>query len=297
MNHGSPRPVVSLVKSDGHYEGTKKALSLIDDQIEKSIRGKKRVVIKPNFVQTSSQLASTHVDSVRAVMDVIAEHYHGKLTIGEGPAIGGMESGISNFGYDKLRQEHDVDFIDLNYDEYAELEGVDRHLKPLKFRFSKTVLECDYLISVAKPKTHDCVITTLSIKNVVVGSLVKTLEKKKIHQGIKAINLNIAKLAEHCMPHLAVVDGYVGMEGRGPVRGDRIDLGASAASLHPVSLDAVMSTVMGFQATDIGYLHHLNTWGKGVSDLRKIQVIGEPIKNVTVKFRPHPTYEEQLRWR
>ena len=110
----------------------------------------------------------------------------------------------------------------------------------------------------AKPKTHDCVIATLSIKNVVVRSLVTAPEKQKIHQGAKAINLNIAKLAKHCMPSLGLIDGFEGMEGDGPTDGAPVRLGVASASLHPVSLDAVMAWIMGFDPLDIGYLHHLD---------------------------------------
>ena len=297
MNISPSKPIVALVRSEGHYEGTKKALNLIEDQIARSIEGKRRVLIKPNFVSTRRQLAATHVDSVKAVLDTLSKHHNDTITIGEGPAIGSLEDGISNFGYDKLEDEYDVDFVDLNKDTYLELEAVNRSFEPLKLRLSKTLLESDYLISVAVPKTHDCVIATLSIKNVVVGALVNTGEKEKIHQGTKAININIAKLAVQYMPSLAVIDGYIGMEGSGPVRGNPVELGVSAASLHPVSLDAVMARIMGFEPLDIGYLYHLNEWGVGVADLNKSEVSGISIDEVSRRFKPHPGYERQLKWK
>jgi len=291
------KPSVAVVRSEGHYEGTAKALNLIEDQIADNIKGKRRVLIKPNFVSTRSQLSATHVDSVRSVLDMLSKYYHGKVILGEGPAIGSLDDGISNFGYKKLRDEYGIDMVDLNQDEYLELEGVDSRLEPLSFRVSKTLLDSDYLISVAKPKTHDCVIATLSIKNVVVGALVEKKEKDKIHQGTKAINVNIAKLASKCMPSLAVIDGYLGMEGAGPVSGDPVRLGVSAASLYPVSLDSVMAKIMGFNPLDIGYLHYLNEWGVGVAEINEIEVIGEPLDKVSRRFKPHPGYKDQLKWR
>jgi uncharacterized protein (DUF362 family) len=297
MNGYSSRPVVAVARSEGYYEGTERALDLIEDQIEAGVRGKRRLVVKPNFVSTRRQLAATHVNSVRAVLDVVTRHYNGGVTVAEGPALGSLERGVSNFGYDRLVDEYGVEFVDLNGDEYEVLEGFDRRLEPLGFRVSRTILESDYLISVARAKTHDCVIATLSIKNVVVGALVTKREKERIHQGTRAINLNIARLAEGCMPKLGVIDGYIGMEGRGPVNGDPVELGVAAASLHPVSLDAVMAEIMGFKALDIGYLHHLDAWGAGVADIGGIEVLGKPIEEVGVKFRPHPTYKDQLKWR
>jgi len=289
-------PVVAVVRSEGYYEGVKRALEVIEERIAESLKGKRRVLVKPNFVSTRRELAVTHVDSVRAVLDVLSRHYSGEITLGEGPALGNLSDALRNFGYQKLIEEYGLNVVDLNEDEYAELEGVDSGLRPLKFRVSKTLLESDYIVSVAKPKTHDCVIVTLSIKNVVVGGLVRG-EKSKIHQGTKAINLNIAKLARHVMPSLGVIDGHVGMEGSGPVSGDPVNLRAAAASLHPVSLDAVMAKIMGFDPLNIGYLYYLDAWGVGVADLNSIRVIGESIDDVAVKFKPHPRYREQLRWR
>jgi uncharacterized protein (DUF362 family) len=297
MRELSREPIVSVTKSNGYYEGSRKALKPFEDDIAESIKGKNKVLIKPNFVSTTVQLAATHVDTVKAVLDTLSEFYDGEIILGEGPSGKSLVEAITNFGYASLIDEYRIKTMDLNKDEYIELEGVDRYLKPLKFRVSKTLLESDYLISVAKPKTHDTVIATLSIKNVVVGSLVSLAEKEKIHQGAKAINENIAKLGKHCMPDLALIDGFVGMEGAGPVDGDPVSLGVSSASLHPVSLDSVMAKIMGFDPLDIGYLHYLNDWGVGVADLNRIKVVGEPIDKVYRKFKPHPTYRDQLKWR
>ncbi|MGD0802465.1 MAG: DUF362 domain-containing protein [Candidatus Bathyarchaeia archaeon] len=297
MTDFSREPIVSVSKSNGYYEGSRKALKPLEDNIAESIKGKKKVLVKPNFVSTTVQLAATHVESVRAVLDVLSQFYDGEIILGEGPSGKRLGEAITNFGYDSLIEEYQLKTVDLNEDKFVELEGVDSNLKPIKFHVSKTLLDSDYLVSVAKPKTHDTVIATLSIKNVVVGSLVSLSEKEKIHQGTRAINENIAILGKHCMPDLALIDGFVGMEGAGPVDGDPVELGVSSASLHPVSLDAVMAKIMGFEPLEIGYLHHLNYWGVGVADLNKITVVGEPIENVCRKFRPHPTYLDQLKWR
>jgi len=289
------KPVVAVTRSNGHYDGVSSALRLIEEQIEGDVKGRKRVLIKPNFVSTSRQLAATHVDAVRAVLDVISKHYSGRILIGEGPASSSLRDGLVNFGYLRLQDEYNVDFLDLNRDDYVEVEGFDSRMKPLKFRVSKSVVESDFRISVALPKTHDFVITTLTIKNMVVGSLVN--DKWRIHQSFKGINLNIAKLSQAVMPHLGVIDGFLGMEGRGPVSGDPVDFRVAAASLHPISLDAVISKIMGFEPSEIGYLHHLQEWKTGIIDFNGIQIIGTPIDDVTKKFKPHPRYREMLQWK
>ena len=289
-------PVVVVTKSRGHYDGVQKTLRLIEEQVAKDVKGKKRILIKPNFVSTSRQLAATHVDAVKAVLDVLSRYHSGKITIGEGPASASLRSGLVNYDYLQLREEYDVDFLDLNEDDYIEVEGYDSQLQQLRFRVSRSVVESDYRVSVAMPKTHDVVITTLSIKNMVVGSLVNH-EKSKIHQGYPGINLNIAEFAKVVMPHLGVIDGFVGMEGSGPVSGDPVELRTAAASRYPVSLDAVVSRIMGFDPFEIGYLYHLNEWKRGSIDLNKIKVIGVPMDEVARRFTPHPDYHEMRNWR
>ncbi len=289
-------PVVSVIKSTGHYDGVRKALQLIEEQIEHDIKDKKKILVKPNFVSTSRQLAATHVDAVKAVLDMITQYHSGMILIGEGPANSSLRTGLTNFNYLTLRDEYDVEFLDLNRDDWVEVEGYDSHLRPLTFRLSKSVVESDYRVSVAIPKTHDCVITTLSLKNMVVGSLVNN-EKPKIHQGYKGINLNLATFSGFVMPNLGVIDGFIGMEGRGPVSGNPVELRVAAASLYPISLDAVISKIMGFDPFEIGYLQHLHEWKRGVIDLEQITVLDTSINDVAQRFQPHPRYHEMHNWK
>jgi len=296
LHRVSGKPVVALVNSSSHYEGVKDALRLIEEDIAHDIRGKRRILIKPNFVSTRRQLASTEADAIRAILEVVSKYSSGKIIIGEGPAGGSLTDALRNFGYMKLQETYDIDFVDFNRDNYVEVEAFDSSLKPLKFRVSKTAVEADYKISVAKPKTHDNVIVTLSVKNMVVGSLTGS-EKSKIHQGTKAINLNIAEIYKAVSPDLGVIDGYEGMEGGGPVSGEPVNFRVAAASLYPVSLDAVVAKTMGFNPQEIGYLYHLTEQGIGTADLSKIETIGVSPEEVAREFEPHPTYHEQLKWR
>ena len=300
LSPSSSKPIVALTESRGHYDGVSEALKLVERQIETGIEGKKKVLIKPNFVSTSNQLAATHVDAVRAVLDTVNKYHSGKIIIGEGPSFSSLRNGLVNFDYLKLQKQYDVEFVDLNDDDTVEVEAAGDQQRSTSFNVSKTVVESDYRISVALPKTHDYVIATLTIKNIVVGSLVGgaySHEKWKIHQGPKSMNLYLAELAKTVMPSLGVVDGFQGMEGRGPVSGDPVDLRVAAVSVFPISLDAVMSAVMGVNPFDIGYLYHLNDWGVGIADLNKIEVIGLPIEKAKRQFRPHPNMREMLKWK
>jgi len=95
-----------------------KTLRLIEDKIAKELEGKKKVLIKPNFVSTTRQLAATHADSVKAILQILSKHYDGEIILGEGPASGSIEDAVKNFGYKPLIKEYNLKLIDFNRDQH-----------------------------------------------------------------------------------------------------------------------------------------------------------------------------------
>lgn len=72
---------VCLVKGNDCRDIVYQALKKIEDQVITSI-GDKKILIKPNFVITSRQLAATHVDAVRGILDFLKPHYKNRLSSG-----------------------------------------------------------------------------------------------------------------------------------------------------------------------------------------------------------------------
>ena len=289
------KPIVAVSRGTSRYEAVKKALDAIHDDIARSIKGKRRILIKPNFVSDSVQLAATHVDVVKALLDTIVPLATGEIIIGEG-SYGDTFKGYRNFGYMNLKSEYGVELLDLNSDEYVEVNVFDEKFREFPIRISRTVYESDYRISAAVMKTHDFVIATLSIKNMAVGSIVKPY-KSRIHQGYPAINLNIYKIAKFIPVHLAVVDAFKAMEGDGPVWGSEVPMGVALAGLDPVAVDAVSAYMMGFNPMDIGYIYYCHKFGLGEANIENIRVVGEDIEALKRKFKPHRTISRQLNWR
>ncbi len=283
---------VALVQGPDRYDNIARALQAIDDQID--LADKERIVIKPNFVSTQRQLAATHVDAMRAVLEHLRTRGAGPITLAEGPAIGSLESGLRHYGYEPMIREFGLRVVDLNRDETEPVQVWDSHLRPHTVHVARTVLESDFRISVGPPKTHDTVIVTLSLKNYAVGSLVG---KRAVHQGCAGINLNLYKLAPYVAPHLAVIDGFVGMEGRGPTQGDPVDWRVAIASTDFLAADCLAARAMGFDPHEVGYLHYCLLKGLGHGEPEEIEVVGNATpEEVYHPFRPHPTTEEQRRW-
>jgi len=273
-------------------EGVTKALDVLD--LSSSCRASE-VVVKVNFVSAYTELAATPVEAVEELVRRLVGRC--RVLVAEAPTIGSFESAVKRFRYSKLR-EYGVELVDLAGDDYEEFYVWDRSLnRRVKVRVSKMILGSRFLVSVVRPKTHDTVIVTLTLKNVVVGAILPG-DRHRIHQGYKPINLSIAYLAAHMLPKLAIVDGAVGMQGAGPTGGEPIELGVSLAGENAVTVDAATAHLMGFNPRNVGYLYYLSRWGYGCIDPEMIEVEGLPDWRTRAKrFEPHPTYRRQLEWR
>ena len=286
---------VALVKGDERRKNVRRALELIKDEVAPEVAGK-RMLIKPNFVSVRRQLAATHLDATRGILDFLRDIGVGDIIIAEG-ACGSTEEGYENFGYTSLVNEYGVELRDLNTDTCEYLYVIDSRLHPLPLRIAKTVLDPDaYIISACNLKTHDSVVATLSLKNLLVGMILYG-DKSKIHQGTKEINFNLFLLAQRVKPHLAVIDGFTGMQGSGPVSGEPIDTKVAIASTDFLAADRVGLEVMGIRFEDVGYLQFCAEAGLGEGDLEKIEILGTPLNQCRQKFARHSSFKQQMGWK
>ena len=281
---------VSLVKGDDRDRNVTAALDLISDEI---VISDKPVMVKPNFVSTRNQLCATHVDATRATMEFLRGKGVSQFTIAVGPAVGTADEGFDNYGYRALADDYDVTFFDLNSDEPVEVPAFDANLGEQTLKMSKALSE-SYVVSVCPMKTHNDVVVTLGLKNILVGTLCGKSEKQKIHKGSPAINLTLAKMAQHVAPDLTVIDGTVGMQGDGPVGGIPIDSQMALASAHAIAADVIGLQVMGFRLEQVGYIRYaMELRGMTMDD---IEVVGETIEDCRMEFQPHENIASQLQW-
>lgn len=285
---------VSLVKSPDSYSGVLASLQLLKKPILLKIKGKKRIVIKPNLVSIKHSLSATSPEAVRAILDFLSPHIHSTITIAEGCATEDTLKGLQKLGFTELARTYNIQFVDLNKDKTGQWVQVrDVSGRPLKIGIAKTIADADFIISVAKPKTHDTGVVTLSLKNLVVGS---AFEKWKIHQG-KRFHWNLLEIAKIIKPSLSVIDGTVSMEGEGPAFGEAKHTNFAAASLDFLAVDSLVTNLMGFKLKEVGYLQLCQETKLGVGDMTKIKVVGEDPKKFRFHFKPHPAYQQQIRWR
>ena len=281
---------VSIVSSANRFEGVTESLRLIDGEVSIPDRA---VMVKPNFVTTRKQLAATHVDATRATLEYLSQKGVSEFVIAVGPAVGTPDSGFDSYGYRALADDFNIEFLDLNSDDRVPVPAFDDQLNPQTLYMSRRLSEA-YVVSVCPMKTHNNVVVTLGLKNVLVGTLSGVEQKRKIHKGSKAINLTLAKMAQHVAPDLTVIDGVVGMQGNGPIAGYEMRSNVVVAAHHGIAADVVGLQVMGFELGQVGYLRY-------AMELRNlsmidIEVLGESIEDVQVAYEAHDEIAEQLTW-
>ncbi len=200
---------VALFQGEQRYDNIRSALALIGNRVD--LAGKQRVLIKPNFVVPNVPLAATHVDAVRAVLDFLRRSYAGPITIAEGPAVAPAAEGFRRYGYEPLVEEYGVALVDLNQDARVPVTVYDWRLQPLRLHLARSVVESDFRISVSPPKTHDVVIVTLSLKNMIMGSLASYFVHR--HPGsngrwpnVGTVSKALARLVPRCVLRLPPVE-------------------------------------------------------------------------------------------
>jgi len=304
---------VALTAGQDRAQNVLQGLRSFQAEIANAI-GDRRVVIKPNNVSIDVQLSATHAECLEGILEFLKSIGKlGQAVIAESAATGPTLQGFDNYSYPRVAAKYGVKLVDLDQQPHKIVHVFDQtDFRPHPVRMSQVLLDRQsYIISAAKLKTHDLVVATLSLKNMVFGAPLKDLgfsfrtakktgltsDKRKAHGGgIRGINYNLFVLASHLAPHLAVIDGYNGMEGHGPVRGTAVDHRVCVVSPDWLAADRVGVELMGIDFAKVGYLNYCGEAKLGETDLKKIEIVGEPLNRHIKTYRLANNIEEQLIW-
>jgi hypothetical protein len=122
-------------------------------------------------------------------------------------------------------------------------------------------------------------------------------DKVFMHMTYPIMNYNLFLIAKAYPVHLAVLDGFTAMEGRGPTAGKIVNLNLAVASTDFIAADSVGARIMGFEPDQIGYLHHAIADGLGEGSSERIRLLGDPLEGCVRPFEPHPSYDRQKTWK
>jgi uncharacterized protein (DUF362 family) len=269
---------VVVIKGVKPVEMVVKALETLKPDINDVFAKEKPVLIKPNYINSKPPSTGITTDGrvVEGVVKFLKASKIENIIIGEGSGLSDTYEAFKVAGIDKVAQRWGAKLIDLNKDEFVEVNPPSP-LSLKKVEVAKTALEST-IISVPKLKPHRGATVTLSLKNMM-GALAS---KGVMHNG--HLSQNIADLASVLRPSVSVVDGIIAGECH-ELSGNPLRMNLVIAGIDPVAVDSVGATVMGIQPCEVEHLVLAEKKGLGKSKLEEITLLGEPLENVKRRFR------------
>lgn len=247
----------------------------------------KRILLKPNLVETSSRAPhiNTHPLVLRGAIEAFLGLGAGSVMVAEGPGHRRdtlavyEESGLAD-----VLTEDRIAFHDLNHITGYEMANVGRQSSLQTLTFPALFKEVDWIVSVAKMKTHHWAGATLSMKNLfgVMPGIYYGWPKNVLHHA--GIENSILDINATLKPQFAIVDGIVGMEGDGPIMGDPKQVGVLVMGRNLPAVDATCCRIMGIDPYRLSYLARADRW-LGPIDDSCIEQRGETIASVRTDFR------------
>jgi len=255
---------------------TRNAFDLIGG-INNYIRPKSKVLVKPNLLMAKEPEfgITTHPEVVRAVVKILKE-IHCKIFIGDSPSAWGnqvenVEEVYVRTGVKRIAQEEGIEIVKF-----------DKRRWRGDFPLTTWLDSCDYLVSIAKFKTHDLTILTGAIKNLF--GLVPDIHKMKLHLkyfDVKDFSRILVDIYEETKPALTIIDGVMAMQGDGPATSGKLrDIGLLFAGVDCVALDSILALIMGLKPYDILTNKEAAQRGLGIADINSIQILGEKLENI-----------------
>ena len=283
-------PTVYVKGGNGPYSNTRAALAHIDLGLARG----KRVLLKPNAGRIASAGSGivTHPQVIAAAIDAFLEA-GAEVAVGESPILGvnALEA-FAAMGVTEIAQSRNCPLLDMDARPCVEV-AIPGGIAIQTITVCPEVFDYDLIVSIPVMKMHMHTGVTLAVKNMK-GCLWRR-SKVKLHilppvQGSpeKPIDIAIADMASVLRPHLAIIDGTVGMEGLGPSAGQKKPLDVVVVSGDAFAADAVACHLMGTRAEHIPHLRIGSERGCGVIDLDQMTVFPEHWHTWSDPFCPPP---------
>jgi len=219
-----------------------------------SLPKNKKVLIKPNIVVCNAKnpkAVLTNPSIIEAICKILKKN-NCKIYIGESSFMN-TDIAFKKSGIEKVSKKYGK-LIIFEQDKLIKIK--DKKAKVLKnFHLSKTLNDIDLIINIPKLKTHQLTKFTGAIKNLygcIPGGMKQKLHKRAGNE--KKFSKLLVDIYQNLRPEINIMDGVIGMEGKGPTSGKSKKAGYILASKNSISLDVVSSKLIGYNPKKILFL-------------------------------------------
>jgi uncharacterized protein (DUF362 family) len=237
------------------------------------------VAVKPNLCTERPEMihcANTSAEVLRAVCQILRERTDRVTVVESDGARYKAETAFENNGVYRIADDLGLKVVNLTHDELVEVD--DPRMKG--FGLARTWLEADAFITLPVLKTHATTVFTGAIKNQwgCVPRYDRILLHKYLHQLVGDLN-------KRRPVTFGLMDGMVGMQGRGPINGYPINRHVLLASRDPVALDATGMRLIGLDPYASEHVVHGCRIGLGKIAADQVAVDG-PFAELTAPVEP-----------
>lgn len=228
-----------------------------------------KVVLKPNLCTERKDMissANTSLDVIESVVKHLKD-LTSNITICESDgARYTVEQAYENNGIYGLVERYGIKAVNLSSDEKV---WVDNRFVG-KWDFGKTFLEADFFMTLPALKVHATTVFTGAIKNQ--WGCVPRRDRLIWHKYLSGMLADIAALVP---PAVTIMDGIVGMQGRGPINGYPINAGVIIGSTDPVAVDATGMRLIGLDPFSSDHVRVAAGSGAGMIAEDDIEIDGD----------------------
>lgn len=269
---------VAIVKGERSHEPVFRALDLVN--FKNTISGWGAVLIKVNFITTKTWDTGATTDPM--VVEGIIKKLQDtavKIYVAESDAtMTNADKAFEMTGMQQMCTQYDVECINLRHEKDRVKITVPDGEVVRSVKVPRIVAE-SAIISAAKLKTHRSTIATLGMKNMF-GLLPDKFKSKYHFRDISKVIVDVNSVLS---PVLTVIDGFVGMEGHGPVGGSPVQMNLIIAGEDVVATDAVGCRVMGIDPHQVKHIQKAHE--KELSNIDNVEFVGERLENVSRVFK------------
>jgi uncharacterized protein (DUF362 family) len=239
---------------------------------------------------------------------------------------GGTLPIFQQLGYDEVARTTGARMIDLNMPPFARVPVPDGGLAYRSLLVHEELRAFDVVLNVPKMKTHGCTGVTLGLKNIfgmtpmnpVMGftkasfhgevperGLVESTPRDKLAREYAGEYLegrpdtrDNDKLCRVIVDHnlvfpsaLVVIDGVIGMQGKGPWSGDPIESQVLVAGYDLIATDVLAARLMGHTPEEMPLFIHAAKAGLGDLDWTSIERVGDAYADLAMPYAHSPDHD------
>ncbi len=253
--------------------------------IKTKMKSGSRVLVKINLLKRNApeDAVTTHPAVVEAVVRYLQAEGC-RVIIGDSPGgpftVSRLRSVYKAAG---MLQVAENTGCELNYDTSA-VDVINEKAKKLRhMQVIKVMEEVDFVVSVAKLKTHGMMVYTGAVKNLF--GVIPGLIKAEYHFKMKSVENfahHLIDICEYCSPAFSVIDAIEGMEGDGPSAGQKRHTGLILAAENPYALDTAAAELIGIKPSTIPTIKVAAERGLFSGSIHDLQVQGMQLKDIQI---------------